>query len=53
MASCPECGAEIENMGYELGELIVCEDCGSELEIIGVNPLEVDLAPMEDEDWGE
>lgn len=53
MANCPECGAQVEDNGYELGELIICEDCGSELEVIGTNPLEVDLAPMEDEDWGE
>ena len=53
MAACPECANEIDNNGYELGELIVCDDCGSELEVTGVEPLKLEPAPMEDEDWGE
>ena len=53
MAPCPECANEIENNNFELGELIVCDDCGSELEVIGVEPLALEPAPMEDEDWGE
>ena len=53
MAACAECGNEIENSNYELGELIVCDDCGSELEVIGLEPFALELAPMEDEDWGE
>lgn len=50
---CPECSADIENEGYELGELIVCDECGSELEVIGTEPLKLERAPEEDEDWGE
>mgnify|MGYP001070249346 CR=1 FL=1 len=53
MTTCPECGTELQDAGYDLGELIVCDDCGSELEVVGLNPLEVDLAPLEEEDWGE
>ncbi len=50
---CPECGAEIIENNLELGELIVCEECGSELEVVGLSPLKLELAPEEDEDWGE
>lgn len=50
---CPECGTEIEADGLELGELMVCHDCGSELEVVGVDPLKVERAPEEEEDWGE
>lgn len=53
MASCPECSASVEDNDYELGELIVCGECGSELEVVGVEPLEVTVAPLEEEDWGE
>jgi alpha-aminoadipate carrier protein LysW len=54
MAECPECGAEIsENDTYEEGEIIDCEDCGVELEVISDDPLELALAPEEEEDWGE
>ena len=30
-----------------------CPDCGAELEVMNENPLELDLAPQEEEDWGE
>ncbi len=52
--SCPECEAEITlQKGTETGEIIVCPDCGVDLEVLSVNPAQVDLAPMEEEDWGE
>lgn len=52
--TCPECEAPIA-LGKDVikGELIVCPDCGAELEVISVDPPEVDLAPEEEEDWGE
>ncbi|PON16979.1 lysine biosynthesis protein LysW [Candidatus Entotheonella serta] len=54
MAKCPECGADIvEEPSFEEGEIIDCEDCGVELEVVGVEPLELGLAPEEEEDWGE
>ncbi|PJF22822.1 MAG: lysine biosynthesis protein LysW, partial [Phototrophicales bacterium] len=28
-------------------------DCGAELEIISLNPLQLELAPEVEEDWGE
>ena len=53
-AECPECAAEI---GLEEdiieGEIIECPECGVELEIIGLDPVQLDLAPEEEEDWGE
>ena len=52
--TCPECAAEIilEDK-TEISEIIVCSDCGVDLEVIALAPLEVQLAPMEQEDWGE
>ncbi len=51
---CPECAAELElEEGIEEGEIVVCPDCGVELEVGGVDPLEVELAPEVEEDWGE
>ena len=52
--ACPECAAEVtlaENT--EVGEIIVCPDCGVDLEVVTLEPLTLDLAPMEEEDWGE
>ena len=51
---CPECEAEITlEATVEVGEIIVCPDCGVDLEVTGLNPAVVELAPMEQEDWGE
>lgn len=53
-ATCPECAAEITlDPGTEAGEIIVCPDCGTDLEVISLDPLTLELAPMEQEDWGE
>ncbi|MCJ7700307.1 MAG: lysine biosynthesis protein LysW [Anaerolineales bacterium] len=52
--TCPECAADVElEAGTEANEIIVCPDCGVDLEVTSLNPIAVELAPMEDEDWGE
>lgn len=52
--TCPECAAEITlESSTVVGEILVCPDCGVDLEVISLNPTAVDLAPMEQEDWGE
>lgn len=52
--TCPECSADINlAAGTVQGEILVCPDCGVDLEVVSINPPAVDLAPMEDEDWGE
>lgn len=52
--NCPECEAEITFAeGTEAGEIIVCPDCGVDLEVVSIDPAIVQLAPMEQEDWGE
>ena len=51
---CIECGAELSIPSDVMqGEILPCMDCGAELEVIELEPLTVDLAPMEMEDWGE
>jgi len=52
-AHCPECDAEIEMNEPLKGEIVSCPDCGAELEVVCVEPLELNLAPEEEEDWGE
>jgi alpha-aminoadipate carrier protein LysW len=34
-------------------EITQCPDCGTDLEVVSIDPLEVALAPEEEEDWGE
>ncbi len=52
--NCVECEAEITlEDGTEVGEILVCPDCGVDLEVTSLNPAALELAPMEQEDWGE
>jgi len=54
MIECPECAAELQLApDVEVGEIVVCPDCGVELEVMGLDPIVLDLAPEEEEDWGE
>jgi alpha-aminoadipate carrier protein LysW len=53
-ATCPECGADVElGAKVEKGEIVQCSDCGSDLEVVSITPIELALAPEEEEDWGE
>jgi alpha-aminoadipate carrier protein LysW len=56
MVACPECEADIEIDEYDVdkGEIISCPECGVELEVVGLSPLELDVAPpQEDDEWEE
>lgn len=53
MVNCPECDANIHLSEVEKGELVECSECGLELEVTGINPLQLEKAPEEQEDWGE
>jgi alpha-aminoadipate carrier protein LysW len=51
---CPECDGEIRLPANTLrGEIVTCPDCGVELEVTGLDPVVLELAPEEEEDWGE
>ena len=53
-AQCPECGADVKLADdVERGEIVPCADCGAELEVAETKPVELKLAPEEEEDWGE
>ena len=52
MATCPECDAEIEVDEFDVdkGDQLSCPECGSNLEVVSLSPIELDLAPDEDEE---
>ncbi len=53
-AECPECAADVSLPDNVMkGEIVQCGGCGAELEVTSLNPLTLDLAPEEEEDWGE
>jgi alpha-aminoadipate/glutamate carrier protein LysW len=53
-AECPECGATL-NFSEKpvLHELTRCGDCNVELEVVKLEPIALEPAPTEQEDWGE
>ncbi len=53
-AKCPGCDADVTIADdTEVGEIITCGDCGAELEVRSLDPVTVEEAPQEEEDWGE
>jgi len=50
MAVCPECEADVEIDEYDVdkGEIISCPECGIELEVVGLAPLQLDVAPQDE-----
>ena len=52
MATCPECDADIDVDEFDVdkGDQLSCPDCGSNLEVISLSPIELDIAPDEEDD---
>ena len=53
MSYCPECEAVIDEEFEDIGEIITCPECGVELEVINIDPVEFDLALIDEEDDDE
>ena len=53
MSYCPECEAVIDEEFEDVGEVFPCPECGVELEVISIDPVEFDLAPVDDEEDDE
>jgi lysine biosynthesis protein LysW len=48
-STCPECHEEVYvDADSEQGTEIVCEECGSKLVVVGLDPIELDLAEDSD-----
>ena len=52
-ATCPECEGTVTVEEVMRGEIVQCPDCGAELEVVKTDPIMLELAPEEEEDWGE
>jgi len=52
MATCPECDADVEVDEYDVdkGDRVSCPECGTNLEVVGLAPIELDLAADEDDE---
>ena len=52
-SECPECFDEIQLEAVMQNEIVQCAGCGVDLEVIALEPVTLELAPEEEEDWGE
>lgn len=51
LAVCPECEAEIHvDEDVDKGEIITCEECEVSLEVVGLDPIELDIASEEEDE---
>lgn len=50
---CPECFGEVELKNVMQNEIVQCPDCGADLEVVSIDPVALEVAPEEEEDWGE
>ena len=50
---CPECFGEIQLNEVVQNEIVQCAECGVDLEVVTLEPVALELAPEEEEDWGE
>lgn len=52
VATCAECDEEIEvSDRARVGQRVVCTNCGAQLEVVSTNPLELDPAYDDDDEW--
>jgi alpha-aminoadipate carrier protein LysW len=53
--TCPECEADVQvDEDVDKGDVVECPDCGTSLEVVGLDPIELDVAmEEEEEDWTE
>ena len=53
--TCPECDADVQvDEDADKGDVVDCSDCGCQLEVVGLDPIELDVAEQEeDEEWTE
>lgn len=53
--TCPECDEDVQvDEDTDKGDVVECEACGTQLEVVGLDPIELDVAvEEEEEDWTE
>ncbi len=56
VGTCPDCEAEVHvDLDADKGDAVTCEECGTGLEIVGLDPVELDIAEedADDDDYGD
>ena len=55
VGTCPDCEAEVHvDLDADKGDSVTCDECGTGLEIVGLDPVELDIAEEDlDDDFGD
>ena len=55
VGTCPDCEAEVHvDLDADKGDTVTCDECATELEIVGLDPVELDIAEEDpDDDYGD
>ena len=52
--TCPECDADVQvDEDTDKGDVVECDDCATQLEVVGLDPIELDIAVVEEEEEWE
>lgn len=51
VGTCPDCEAEVHvDLDADKGDTVTCDECSTELEIVGLDPVELDIAEEDVDD---
>ena len=54
VGTCPDCEAEVHvDTDADKGDTVTCDECATELEIVGLDPVELDIAEEDADDDGD
>jgi alpha-aminoadipate carrier protein LysW len=54
VGTCPDCEAEVHvDLDADKGDTVTCDECSTELEVVGLDPVELDIAEEELGDDGD
>lgn len=54
LATCPECDADIHvDEDMDKGDVVHCDECEANLEVVGLDPVELDVASSDDDDYDD
>jgi lysine biosynthesis protein LysW len=51
VGTCPDCEAEVHvDLDADKGDAVTCDECATKLEIVGLDPVELDIAEEDGEE---
>ena len=51
VGTCPDCEAEVHvDTDADKGDTVTCDECATQLEIVGLDPVELDIAEEDADD---